>query len=53
MAKTEVKLVEINQRRFLLAVEKVPHFALEVMAVLVERLREMTHTHDDEGRIVE
>ena len=40
-AKTDCELVVINEERFLALVHQKPSFALEVMKVLVERLRLM------------
>jgi CRP/FNR family cyclic AMP-dependent transcriptional regulator len=39
VARTDCKLVSIDQKRFLFLVQQTPYFALEVMRVLVERLR--------------
>ncbi len=38
-ARTDCKVVEIPERRFLLLVQQTPNFALDVMRVLAERLR--------------
>lgn len=38
-ARTDCKLVAINQQRFLFMIEETPFFALEVMKVMAERLR--------------
>jgi len=38
-ARTECRLVEIPEKRFLYLVHETPHFALEVMRVLATRLR--------------
>jgi CRP-like cAMP-binding protein len=38
-ARTDCRLVEISERRFLYLVQETPFFALEVMRVLAERLR--------------
>ena len=38
-ARTDCRLVEIPERRFLYLVQETPFFALEVMRVLAERLR--------------
>ena len=38
-ARTDCRLVEIPERRFLYLVQETPNFALEVMRVLVGRLR--------------
>jgi CRP/FNR family cyclic AMP-dependent transcriptional regulator len=39
VARTDCKLVPIDQKRFQFLVQQTPYFALEVMRVLVERLR--------------
>jgi CRP-like cAMP-binding protein len=39
IARTDCKLVAIDQKRFQFLVHQTPYFALEVMRVLVERLR--------------
>lgn len=39
VARTDCKLVPIDQRRFQFLVRQTPFFAIEVMRVLVERLR--------------
>jgi CRP-like cAMP-binding protein len=41
IAKTDCKLVPIDQKRFTFLVQQNPYFALEVMQVLAERLRHM------------
>lgn len=41
VAKTHVKLVPISRERFMFLVQNTPFFALEVMQVLVGRLRNM------------
>lgn len=38
-AKTDCKLVPINERRFLFMVQQVPNFALQMMRIISERLR--------------
>jgi len=38
-AKTECKLVPVNQKRFLYMVQEAPNFALQVMRIMAERLR--------------
>jgi CRP-like cAMP-binding protein len=40
-ARTDCRIVPINQKRFLFLVEETPNFALKVMQVLVARLRAM------------
>jgi CRP-like cAMP-binding protein len=39
VAKTDVKLVVIDERRFLFLIQQTPNFALHVMRVLSDRLR--------------
>src|SRR5438874_4688114 len=39
VARTDCKLVPIDQKRFQFLIQQTPYFALEVMRVLVERLR--------------
>lgn len=39
VAKTDAKLVPVDQKRFTFMVQETPHFALEVMAMMAERLR--------------
>ena len=39
VAKTDCKLVPINERRFQYLVQQTPHFALQVMRTMAERLR--------------
>jgi CRP/FNR family cyclic AMP-dependent transcriptional regulator len=39
IARTDCKLVPIDQRRFQFLVQQTPHFAIHVMQLLVERLR--------------
>jgi CRP/FNR family transcriptional regulator, cyclic AMP receptor protein len=38
-AHTDCRVVEIPERRFLLLIQQTPHFALDVMRVIAERLR--------------
>ena len=40
VAGTDCKLVEVNQKRFEFMVQQTPRFALTVMKILAERLRE-------------
>jgi CRP/FNR family cyclic AMP-dependent transcriptional regulator len=40
-AKTDCKLVPINQRRFTFMVQQTPYFSVEVMKVMADRLRKM------------
>ena len=40
-AKTDGKLVRIDQKRFLFLVQNTPFFAIEVMQIFAERLRRM------------
>ncbi len=39
IARTDCKLVPIDQKRFQFLVQQTPHFAIHVMQLLVERLR--------------
>ncbi|MGH9198948.1 MAG: cyclic nucleotide-binding domain-containing protein [Acidimicrobiia bacterium] len=39
VAKTDCKLVPINERHFKFLVQQTPHFALQVMRTMAERLR--------------
>ena len=39
IARTDCKLVSIDQKRFQFLVQQTPYFAIEVMRILVERLR--------------
>jgi CRP-like cAMP-binding protein len=41
VAKTDSKIVVVDERRFLFLVQQTPHFALHVMRVLSDRLRRM------------
>jgi CRP/FNR family transcriptional regulator, cyclic AMP receptor protein len=41
MARTDCKLVPVNQQRFSLLVQQTPDFALEIMRVMAGRLRVM------------
>ena len=41
IAKTDCRLVEINERRFRFLVQQTPHFALQMMRVIADRLRRM------------
>jgi CRP-like cAMP-binding protein len=40
-AKTDAKVVPIDQRRFLYLIQNTPFFAIEVMHVMAERIRKM------------
>ena len=40
-AKTDCKLVPIPEKRFMFMVQQTPHFALQIMKVVAERLRRM------------
>ena len=40
-AKTDCVLVPISERRFTFMVQQTPHFALQIMKVMAERLRRM------------
>jgi CRP/FNR family cyclic AMP-dependent transcriptional regulator len=41
VAKTVCKLAVIPERRFLFMVQQTPHFALQIMKVMADRLRKM------------
>ena len=41
IAKSDCRLVPVNERQFLLMVEQTPYFARHVMKVLADRLRGM------------
>jgi|JFJP01.1.fsa_nt_gi CRP-like cAMP-binding protein len=41
IAKTECKLVPINQHRFTFLVQQTPFFAIQVMKIMVERIRKL------------
>lgn len=41
MAKTDCQLVPINEKRFTFLIQQTPYFGLQVMRVLVERVRRM------------
>ena len=41
IAKTQCKLIVIPERRFLFMVQQTPHFALQIMKVMADRLRKM------------
>ncbi len=43
MAATDVKLVPVGEKQFLLLVSRTPYFALNVMRVLARRLRTSNH----------
>lgn len=43
IAKTDCKLVPIDQKRFTFLVQQNPYFAIEVMQVLADRLRHMNN----------
>lgn len=45
VAKTECKLIPINQKRFIFLVQQKPQFALHIMRMLVERIRWMDANH--------
>jgi CRP/FNR family cyclic AMP-dependent transcriptional regulator len=40
-AKTDCKLVSVNELRFQRLVQQTPHFAIQVMRVMAQRLRQM------------
>lgn len=41
VAKTDSKLVAVSEKRFTFLVQQTPHFALQVMRVMADRLRRM------------
>jgi len=41
IAKTPCKLAVISEKRFLFLVQQTPHFALQIMKVMADRLRKM------------
>jgi CRP-like cAMP-binding protein len=41
IARTDCKLIPIDQKRFQFLVQQTPYFAIQVMQLLVERLRRM------------
>src|SRR5262245_22245987 len=41
VAKTEVRLVPIDQKRFMFLVEETPYFAIQVMKIMASRIRKM------------
>ncbi|HVO25305.1 MAG TPA: cyclic nucleotide-binding domain-containing protein [Candidatus Margulisiibacteriota bacterium] len=41
VAKTDCKLVSVNEQRFQRLVQQTPHFALQVMKIMAQRLRQM------------
>ena len=41
IAKTDCKLVSVNEQRFQRLVQQTPHFAIQVMKVMAQRLRQM------------
>lgn len=41
VAKTDCKLVSVNEQRFQRLVQQTPHFAIQVMRVMAQRLRHM------------
>src|SRR5262249_53670417 len=41
IARTACKLVPVSQKRFLFMVQQTPHFSLQIMKVIAERLRKM------------
>lgn len=43
-AKTDCRLVEVDQRRFSFMVQETPFFALEIMKIMADRLRR-AHDH--------
>jgi CRP/FNR family transcriptional regulator, cyclic AMP receptor protein len=43
VAKTDCKLMAVNQKRFAFLIQQKPQFALHIMRILVERIRWMDH----------
>ncbi len=41
IAKTECKLVPVDQKRFTFLVQQTPNFAINVMKIMVERIRKL------------
>ncbi len=41
IARTECKLMPINEKRFMFLVQQTPYFAIQVMQIMSERLRKM------------
>jgi CRP-like cAMP-binding protein len=41
IAKTDCKLVPLNEQRFTFMVQETPNFALQVMRIMADRLRRM------------
>lgn len=41
IARTACKLIPINQKRFTSLVRETPHFAIQVMRIMADRLRQM------------
>jgi CRP-like cAMP-binding protein len=41
IAKTDCRLVPINERRFQFLVQQTPNFALQLMRIIADRLRRM------------
>jgi len=41
IAKTECKLVTVDQKRFIFLVQQTPNFAINVMKIMVERIRKL------------
>jgi CRP/FNR family cyclic AMP-dependent transcriptional regulator len=45
VAKTDCRLLPVDEEQFVLLVQKMPYFALQVMRVLADRLRRTTTQH--------
>jgi CRP-like cAMP-binding protein len=41
LAKTDCKLMPVTEKRFMFMVQQTPHFAVQIMRVMAERLRRM------------
>jgi CRP/FNR family transcriptional regulator, cyclic AMP receptor protein len=40
-AKTQTKLVPVNQKRFTFLIQQTPYFAIQVMSIMADRLRRL------------
>ena len=41
IAKTECKVVEVDEKRFTFLVQQTPYFAISVMKIMIERIRKL------------
>ncbi|MBX3063140.1 MAG: cyclic nucleotide-binding domain-containing protein [Anaerolineae bacterium] len=46
-AKTDCKLIAVNQKRFIYMVQNTPFFAITVMRIMAERLRKLDRLRDE------